>query len=303
MEQNVDIIIPWLNPTEKWYKDYGDFAKKENPGRVRDLGTFKYLLRSINKNCKWVNKVFIVLYDEEQKPNWLKESDKLKVIYHKDFIPNEFLPNFNSVVTDMFFSKIPDLSDNFIFMNDDMFFMQEIPKNFYFTNTGKPVHQKTLKSGIYKKYNKAQWRYIEENIYNFVNKVCNCELLWSTHHLPIPFKKTLQQFIWHKYNNELLNKLKDSKIRTNKNVCNWIFYGIEEINNLCSFNNIYEKYPCICFDLKNGMSKENLLKLIKNKYIVCFNDGDFLTYDFEKVKNNINTILNEKFPDKSIFEV
>ena len=64
MEFPVDIVVPWLNPTNKWLSEYSRFRESENIGRIRDLGTFKYLLRSIEQNVSWVNKVFVLLYDE-----------------------------------------------------------------------------------------------------------------------------------------------------------------------------------------------------------------------------------------------
>lgn len=301
MNEKIDIVIPWLNPTDNWYKLYSKYSKNENPGRVRDLGTFRYFLRSIVKNCPWVNHIFLILFNEEQKPNWLIENDKLKIIYHKNFLPTECIPNFNSLVVDMYLSRIDELSENFIFMNDDMFFMNKIPLENYFID-GKPVHQKTLKYGKYRKYNNAQFRYIEENNFNFVNKIAGRQLLWETFHLPIPFSKTLQQFIWYKYSEELTLRMNNSPIRSNKNVCNWIFYGIEESMNKCIFKDIYKTMPGIAFDLKDGMTENQIRKLIKNKYIVCFNDGDFLKRDFEHVKAIIKKLLKEKFPDKCEFE-
>lgn len=301
MNNKIDIIIPWLNPNEDWYKEYSKYSKNEHPGRVRDLGIFKYLLRSISKNCKWVNKVFIVLYDEKQKPDWLQESDKLKVVYHKDFIPVEYLPNFNSVLTDMHFSFIDELSDNYIFMNDDMIFMKQVPETMYFENN-LPVHQPSIHQGKYVDKTSAQWKYIERNIYSFVSKLVGIDVLYTTYHLPIPFNKTLQKFVWNKYKDEFNKMFINSKIRSNTNVCNWIFYGIEECFKKCVLKPIYRTNPSICFDLRDGMTETFIRNLIRGKTIACFNDGDFLNRDFKKVKTIVNKILSETFPNKCIFE-
>ena len=301
MNGKIDIIIPWLNPNDDWYKEYKKYSPHEHPGRIRDMNIFKYLLRSISENCKWVNRVFIVLYDESQKPSWLKETPRLKVIYHKQFIPAKFLPNFNSVLTDMHFSFIEELSDNFIFMNDDMFFMKKVPETMYFDNN-LPVHHESLHKGMYKPYNKAQWRKIENNIYKFVSSVVGCDVLYTTYHLPIPFNKTIQKFMWYKYGNTFNKMFANSKTRSDNNVCNWIFYGIEEAFNKYVNRPIYKTYPSICFDLTDGMTDAKIRSLIAGKYIVCFNDGDFLNKDFEKVKHIVQHILEERFPKKCEFE-
>ena len=109
MNDKIDIVVPWLNPNEKWYNEYKKYSKNENPARVRDFGTFKYVLRSIDKNINWLNKLYIILYDETQVPEWLNTNyDKVKIIYHKDLLPAERLPNFSSVQVDMRLSFIKE---------------------------------------------------------------------------------------------------------------------------------------------------------------------------------------------------
>lgn len=300
MDFPVDIVLPWLNPTERWMDTYKDYRGDENVGRIRDMGTFKYLLRSIANNVPWVNKVVVLLYDEEQKPDWLVESDKLRIVYHKEFLPEEYLPNFNSLVTDMHICFIKDVSEHFIFINDDMFFMRPVPKEMFFSDTGRSVHHPSMKEGSYTRHNKAQFRYIEENMYNFVNHFAGKKLLWKTFHMPIPFRKSFQQFMWHQYGDLIKPMLGNSHIRSNTNICNWVFYGLEEMTGFCALDDIYKKYPCVCFDLKDEMS--DIPSRIADKYIACLNDGDFLTYDFERVKTDINTLLMEKFPNPCQFE-
>lgn len=300
MEFPVDIVLPWLNPTERWMNTYKDYRGDENVGRIRDMGTFRYLLRSIANNVPWVNKVVVLLYDEDQKPDWLVESDKLRIVYHKEFLPEEYLPNFNSLVTDMHICFIKDISEHFIFINDDMFFMRPVPKEMFFSDTGRSVHHPSMKEGEYTRHNKAQFRYIEENMYIFVNHFVGKKLLWKTFHMPIPFRKSFQQFMWHQYGNLIKPMLDNSHIRSNTNICNWVFYGLEEATGFSVLDDIYKKYPCVCFDLKDGMS--DIPARIADKYIACLNDGDFLTYDFERVKTDINTLLLEKFPNPCQFE-
>lgn len=300
MEFPVDIVVPWLNPTNKWLSEYSRFREAENIGRIRDLGTFKYLLRSIEQNISWVNKVFVLLYDEEQRPSWMTNSDKLCIVYHKDFIPKEYLPNFNSLITDMHIAFIKDLSEHFIFINDDMFFMRTIPKEMYFSTDGTPVHQPSIKPGVYTRENDAQFRYVERNMFDFVNEISGTQLLWSTYHLPIPFRKSFQLYIWQKYGDIIKPMLANSHIRKNNNICNWVFYALEEVMGLTYSDQIYKKYPCTCFNLRDGMT--NIADRIADKYIACLNDGDFLTYDFCRVKVEINQLLNIVFPTMCSFE-
>lgn len=79
----------------------------------------------------WVHKVFLVTWGHL--PKWLDTShEKLVVVKHTDYIPEEYLPTFNSNVIEMNYFRIKDLSENFILFNDDCFPVQPIPEVYYF---------------------------------------------------------------------------------------------------------------------------------------------------------------------------
>lgn len=305
MNDKIDIVVPWLNPNEKWYNEYKKYSKNENPARVRDFGTFKYVLRSIDKNINWLNKLYIILYDETQVPEWLNTNyDKVKIIYHKDLLPAERLPNFSSVQVDMRLSFIKELSDNFIFINDDMFFTKNIPDTVYFRNN-KPVHIPTMRMvNNYNSLTKAQWGKIEKNNYEFVNKALNSrvKLHFWTGHLPIPFNKTFQQFAWFKYKKEFEAALAGEHIRANNNLSNWVFYNLEEATKNCILVDKTQLPKQTYFSLSNKTTYNDIISALNKNSIICINDSDGLTRNFEKVKNNVLKALNNKFPEKSKFE-
>lgn len=305
MNDKIDIVVPWLNSNEKWYNEYKKYSKNENPARVRDSGTFKYVLRSIDKNINWLNKLYIILYDETQVPEWLNtDYDKVKIIYHKDLLPAERLPNFSSVQVDMRLSFIKELSDNFIFINDDMFFTKNIPETAYFRNN-KPVHIPTMRMvNNYNFLTKAQWGKIEKNNYEFVNKAINSrvKLYFWTGHLPISFNKTFQQFAWFKYKKEFESALAGEHIRANNNLSNWVFYNLEEVTKNCVLVDKTQLPKQTYFPLSNKITYNDIISALNKNSIICINDSDGLTCNFKKVKNNVLNALNNKFPEKSKFE-
>ena len=67
----------------------------------------------------FVRNVHLVVSGKTQVPEWA--SDRLKVVTHRDIIPEEFLPTFNSTTIEMFLHRIPGLDERFIYFNDDMF--------------------------------------------------------------------------------------------------------------------------------------------------------------------------------------
>lgn len=303
MQDKVDIIIPWLNPNEQWYSAYEQYSKNEHPGRIRDMGTFKYVLRSIAKNTPWVNKVFIVLFDETQIPDWLNmKSDKIKIILHKDLLPAERLPNFSSVQVDMRLSFIDELANNFIFMNDDMFFTKYIPKTTYFRNS-KPVHIPSMKVVQSYHLTTAQWGKIEMNNYVFLNKIANKKLHFWTGHAPIAFNKLFQKFIWSKYKNEFEHAMSGKHVRSDNNLCNWLFYNMEEYYaqtvNVDAKLLPKRKY----LSLTDNTTQKDITNALDSFSIVCLNDGDAVNKKFNEIKNIVLKCLDKKFNEKSEFEV
>lgn len=304
MSNPIDIAVPVLLPNDGWYEEYKKYNKNEHPGRIRDMGTFKYVLRSIAKNMPWINRIFIILFDKTQIPDWLNtDCPKIKVLCHKDILPPERLPNFSSVQVDMRLSFIDELSDNFIFINDDMFFNKPIKETDYFRD-GKPVHIPSMKQvNNYNNLTKAQWGKIEFNNYDFLNRIVGQKLHFWTGHAPIPFNKTFQQFIWNKYKDEFNKKLSGSHLRADNNICNWLFYNMEEYYRQ-SVNVPADKLPARhLLQLNDRMDERTLTRMIERFPILCINDGNGVSAKgFDKVKRVVNNVLNKKYPNKSEFE-
>ena len=114
----IDVVLPWVTSSDpKWQasrnKYLGESAKAygkiDNDEELfRDWDTLKYLLRGISDHMPWVNRIFLVTAG--QRPEWLQEAGKLKLIDHQDFIPKEYLPTFSSHAIELNFHRIPGLS-------------------------------------------------------------------------------------------------------------------------------------------------------------------------------------------------
>lgn len=107
-------------------------------GRYADNDELKYSLRALEMYAPWINHIYIVT--DEQVPAWLDESNpRVTIVDHKDILPPEALPCFNSTVIEHFLSKIPGLSEHFLYGNDDMFFNREVVPGDFFGRDGLPV--------------------------------------------------------------------------------------------------------------------------------------------------------------------
>ena len=123
----IDAVIPWVNGTEpKRLSELQKYSlRKEDSSakRYRDLGELRYALRSIHTYAPWIRKIFLVVSDKNrQVPYWLdKNHPRITIVEHLDIWEDpSLLPTFDSNKIDCHFHRIPGLSDDFLYFNDDM---------------------------------------------------------------------------------------------------------------------------------------------------------------------------------------
>lgn len=117
----MDAVITYVNGADPlWQAAYGKVTGDAGGAkRFRDWGTLRYLLRGIETFLPFVEHVCLVVSGESQVPAWA--SGNLRPVFHREIIPARCLPLFNSTSIELFLHRIPGLSDQFLYFNDDMF--------------------------------------------------------------------------------------------------------------------------------------------------------------------------------------
>ena len=134
---NIDFVVLWVDGNDLSWQDkmlsYKGTSEQSNPTRFRDWNIFKYWFRSVEVFAPWVHRVFLIT--DNQIPSWINTNhSKLKIIDHKDFIPAEYLPTFNSHTIELNIHRIEGLSEHFVVFNDDTFINAPITPEYYFKN-------------------------------------------------------------------------------------------------------------------------------------------------------------------------
>ena len=134
----MDAVITYVNGSDPlWQADYAAFAGEPVlEKRYRDWGTLRYLLRGIETLMPFVDRVFLVVARPSQVPSWA--SPALIPVLHRDIIPAAFLPTFNSTTIELFLPRIPGLSEQFLYFNDDVFPLRPVSSEVFFPG-GKPA--------------------------------------------------------------------------------------------------------------------------------------------------------------------
>lgn len=135
----IDFVVTWLDSSDPlWqeqYQQYKPYAKTADTGkgRYREMNIFQYWFRAVERYAPWVNKVYLVTNGKF--PDWInKECPKLVLVKHEDYIPKEFLPTFNSCTIELHLHRIKGLSEHFVYFNDDILLNGPVTPDYFFKN-------------------------------------------------------------------------------------------------------------------------------------------------------------------------
>ena len=307
----IDIVIPFYNDLDtEWKKVLNKYMLEENSSdrqvigeeRYRDSGCGKYWFRCIEENCKWVNKIFVLISSKTQMPDWLNtDNPKIRVVLHEEFIPKELLPTFNTMTIELFISRIPDLSNNYIYCNDDYYFLNPTSEFMYFVNDI-PVY--TSHCEELKKFDDDYLNGSDSTFYSALNngmdlqlKISGDKAKWyAIDHIPVAHKKDFEKQIIDEYYNMFVEANKKSRFRHKDNYSNHVF--------ICLYKDLKPYYK---YDYNKSyyvtMRADIDFKEHENCKAVCFNDTEQLSNeDFIEVKKRMIDFFENKFPKKSSFE-
>ena len=170
--EKIDAVITWVDGSEPNYQR----KLKEhlsNNDRIKrqylQANEINLCVASIVKYAPFIRKIFIVT--DKQFPNLdsvkhIVSKEKIEIVDHEEIFRDniEFLPTFNIRSIDALLFKIKDLSEKFIYFNDDMFLVKKTNPEDWF------VGDKAVLTGNWvKTYNKKPIKIISQKIKSFFN--------------------------------------------------------------------------------------------------------------------------------------
>ncbi len=136
---DIDFVILWVDMNDPdWRAEFSKYSGRTvNPSnsvseaRFRENGFLKYWFRGVAKFAPWVRTIHFVTNCKT--PDWLDLSNpKLRIVDHKEIIPAEYLPTFNSGVIERYIHRIPGLAEHFVYFNDDFYIINHVRKERFF---------------------------------------------------------------------------------------------------------------------------------------------------------------------------
>lgn len=329
----IDFVVTWVDGTDSEWNKLRKMYLHENEivpsgngvGRYRDWDSFRYWFRAVEKYAPWVRYIYLVTWGHV--PKWLNTlCPKLKIVKHTDFIPEKFLPTFNSNSIELNMFRIPGLSENFVYYNDDTFLCRSVVPEEFFVDK-KPKHT-AIAIPYINRDNEIPY-HLFFNTYGLVNKKNNiAECIekepskWFSHlyksgikynymawkddglssiyftHMGVPFCKSTMEKTWKKYEKECeetcLHKFRDIHQITHQ------IFSIEDILNGNFEPSISDWGKCIPID-----SPQQIIDAYKSRKtkMICLCDRDNLSKEeIHAINEALRDSFEQFFPEKSVFE-
>jgi hypothetical protein len=170
--EKIDAVITWVDGSEPNYKiklEENLKNKKIINRQYTQANEIDFCVASIIKFAPFVRKIFIVT--DKQKPKFsgirhMVSLEKIEIIDHEEIFRDNLdcMPSFNIRSIDALLFKIKNLSDKFIYFNDDMFLIKETTKEDWFKD-----NKAVLTGSWAKTYNKHLIKTISHKIKNLLN--------------------------------------------------------------------------------------------------------------------------------------
>ncbi|WP_341536003.1 stealth family protein [Actinobacillus equuli] len=301
-QSDIDVVFTWVDGSDPlWQSKYHQYAPNYQANsalyatdiaRFEDHNELYYSVHAVLKFMPWVRHIFIVT--DNQKPKWLDEAyqEKITLISHQDIIDKEYLPTFNSHVIEAFLHKIPNLSENFIYFNDDVFIARELQAEHFFQANGIASIFMSEKSLTQMRDRGTITPTLSASEYSIrlLNKYYNTNIDSPLVHTYIPLKKSMYELAWQRYEKEILGFL-PNKLRTNNdlNFANflipWLMYfegkAMPKID------------ICYYFNIRSPNAIAQYRKLL-NKKTIGEQPNSFCANDFNS-QNSIKNYQNQLF--------
>ena len=243
----------------------------------------------------WVNNVHLILSSPSQVPLWLNVGcDKLEVHFHKEFIPINLLPTFNSNCIEMYLHRIRTLADNYVLFNDDQFVLNSLTEDFFMSDD-KYVYQ-LEENALRFNLDSSVFRTTLDNNLMFEINYCADHKLpikkFRHNHLPEIHSKKNEEEIFKGKEQFFLMSFIESRFRNKKNLTNWMFSDIIKLKNNCINKKIYSnsKYIKLNDDFEQ----------LRGCDLVCINDDSSCSFEERVMK--LREFLESMYGKKSIYE-
>jgi len=340
--EKIDFVIPWVDGSDPvWLKEKEKYDKSvkqdynNSSMRYRDWGTLRYVLRSIEQNCPWYHKIYLIT--EGHYPEWLDiNHERIVLVTHKElYFDSSHLPVFSSSSIEMNLVNIKGLSEKFVYMNDDTLILKPTEEDRFFQD-GLPVdffsHGWVGRNKTFEKLRGMNsWAHSIKNNIDLINrkfphiklsreqlyhssygvktKVSNFlfnnlykKILWLEHyHQPMAYLKKTFEEVHKEFSDEMMN-CSANRFRANNDLTQYLYrYWQLATGQFVPSKFSDHKY----YKIERKEDIDKCLLEIDNYTFVCPNDSVSEEIDedeYSYIENKLIEKLDELLPNRASFE-
>lgn len=301
---SIDAVYTWVNHADVDWQSYWieTFPEEEfDPDRYTSNDELRYSLRSLNKYAPWLNKIYIV--SNCSKPTWLNEVEKIVWVKHEEIFPDiSVLPTFNSHAIEACLHRVPGLSEQFLYLNDDFILSQPCLPSDFFDEIGRSLayfesYGMVDNCGLDAEAEEPDYLKAAKNSKALIQKVDACYDARNLHrHVPYALRKSFlfeleQQF------EEAFSATRQAKRRaaTDVNVTSFLYHHFAYIKGVAV------KGDALGLIVRPGNAKHLADKDSYKYKILCFNDGDGSSED-KNYKIHTQAFFDKRLPERAPWE-
>lgn len=309
--ENIDLVYLWVDGNDPvWMKKKQETLNSHKTqfsvnlaGRYISNDEIKYSLRSVEKHLPWIRNIYIVT--DNQVPSWLNvENPRVRIVDHKEILPEIALPCFNSSIIEMFIYRIPGLSEHFLYANDDNFVNADLSPSFFFAEDKFPIirfqfqfaHKTEIRLKKLLKIPVNNYRLSIENANKLIKSRFGKHYPGISHHNVDSYKKEIFKEVVEEIFKEELSGVLTNHFRCPLNIQRIIFQLYALATKQGHLKYVGRRESC-----RIPVQRPDYMRFIL-KYkpsLFCLNDTEKAT-DSDRAR--IRPCLEELFPEKSSFE-
>ena len=318
-----DFIITWVNNNDRawqdsFHRDLQKFINKHKPfckflphknlltpdsitsNRYRcQFDELKYCIRAIESCCgAYIRRVIIIVHDDQSLPSWLNiNSRDLRIIRHKELFtmagcPKGY-PSYNSLAIEACIPSIPDITETFIYLNDDVFLLGRWT-DADFVRNGKLIFYTENHEIARTEEIRYSFDYMWKNNHKFLDKKCGKKPRYVLQHAPYVISASQCR----KIKNKIVYTTQKMQFRT-----------IEDIGLLCGVNQYLAYHDGRAESTRINVYYLNPKNLSKDMRIVppearvlCIQDDNLENAD-NLTKFSVIQTLETLYPEPSNYEL
>jgi hypothetical protein len=311
----VDLVYTWVDGSDaRWLSRKSEAMGNLDSSAVNDTALtdsrflsheeLKYSLRSVEAYANWVNHIYIVT--DRQVPAWLNtQHPKISIVDHSDiFTDPSALPVFNSHAIESQLHHIPGLSEHYLYMNDDLFFLRPVNPDLFFTSSGLSKFFPSTAPLDMQEPSAADLPVLSaaKQGRNFMTEVHGRTVSNKFKHTPHPQLKSVLQQMEHEHP-ELFDRVAKSKFRHPSDYS--IASALVHFHAYATKQAVRGRIRYAYLDIGAPEAQYVLDSLLRRDdlQVLCLNDTDIAAQDRARVSDLLGTFLSSRFPVASSFEI